>query len=104
VRCTDASCVSFDAVLISPNCETNPRQNVPEISPIFTAGTYARSQITQMAAMRRRGEISDAEWAKWEHELIAAGKEGRIRGALDPRRTLNTTKKTVSSSKIKGFT
>jgi len=36
-----------------------------------------------MAAMRRRGEISDAEWAKWEHELIAAGKQGRIRGALD---------------------
>jgi hypothetical protein len=27
----------FDAVLISPNCETNPRQKVPEISPIFTA-------------------------------------------------------------------
>ena len=37
VRCTDASCVSFDGVLISPNCETNPRQKVPEISPIFTA-------------------------------------------------------------------
>ena len=32
-----SSCVSFDGVLISPNCETNPRQKVPEISPIFTA-------------------------------------------------------------------
>jgi hypothetical protein len=36
-----------------------------------------------MAAMRRRGEINDAEWARWEHELIAAGREGRIIGALD---------------------
>src|SRR5262245_26474712 len=45
--------------------------------------TYARSQITQMAAMRRRGEIGDKEWARWEHELIRAGREGRIQGALD---------------------
>jgi hypothetical protein len=29
------------------------------------------------------GEINDAEWARWEHELIAAGREGRIIGALD---------------------
>jgi hypothetical protein len=36
-----------------------------------------------MAAMRRKGQIGDAEWAKWEHELIRAGREGRIRAALD---------------------
>ena len=36
-----------------------------------------------MAAMRRKGQISDQEWAKWEHELIRAGREGRIRGALN---------------------
>src|SRR5262249_23299796 len=40
-------------------------------------------QITQMASMRRRGQIGDAEWARWEHELVAAGREGRIRGALN---------------------
>jgi hypothetical protein len=34
--------------------------------------------------MRRRGEIGDEEWARWEHELVAAGREGRILGALDP--------------------
>jgi hypothetical protein len=44
---------------------------------------YTRGQITQMASMRRRGEIGDAEWMRWEHEIIAAGREGRIRGALD---------------------
>lgn len=44
---------------------------------------YTRGQITQMAAMRRRGEINDTEWAKWENEVIRARREGRIAGALD---------------------
>ena len=59
--------------------QTTGRSATPSGKP-----TYARSQITQMAAMRRRGEIGDAEWARWENELIAAGREGRIRGALEP--------------------
>ena len=33
-----------------------------------------------MARRRRKGEISDADWARWEYELIAAGREGRILG------------------------
>jgi hypothetical protein len=44
--------------------------------------TYTRGQILQMAAMRRKGQIGDAEWARWEHELIAAGREGRVIAAL----------------------
>src|SRR5262245_9458708 len=44
---------------------------------------YSRGQITQMAAMRGKGQMGDAEWAKWEHELIRAGREGRILGALN---------------------
>src|SRR5262249_20428028 len=44
---------------------------------------YTRGQILQMAAMRRRGQIGDTEWARWEAELVAAGREGRIRGALN---------------------
>ena len=43
---------------------------------------YTRGQITQMATMRRRGQIGDKEWARWEHELITAGRDGRIAGAL----------------------
>ena len=27
----------------------------------------ARAQITELAAMRRKGAISDADWAAWEH-------------------------------------
>jgi hypothetical protein len=44
---------------------------------------YTRAQITQMASLRRKGVYSDAEWAAWEAELIAAGREGRVIGALD---------------------
>jgi len=32
--------------------------------------------------MRRKGQIGDEEWARWEYELVAAGREGRIVGAL----------------------
>jgi hypothetical protein len=41
------------------------------------------AQIAEMAALRRRGAINDADWARWEYELVAAGREGRIRGALN---------------------
>jgi hypothetical protein len=44
---------------------------------------YTRDQITQMWARRRKGEINDADWARWEHELIAAGREGRVIAALN---------------------
>src|SRR5262249_15509774 len=44
---------------------------------------YTRGQILQMAAMRRKGQIADAEWQRWEHELCAASREGRIRGGLN---------------------
>jgi hypothetical protein len=44
---------------------------------------YTRGQILQMAAMRRKGEINDQDWLRWEYELVAAGREGRIRGALN---------------------
>ena len=44
---------------------------------------YSRSDITRMAARRRRGEFTDQQWLQWEHELIRAANEGRIRGALD---------------------
>lgn len=44
---------------------------------------YDRSEITRMWSLRRQGRIDDKAWARWEHELVAAGREGRIRGALD---------------------
>jgi|SRR5262249_53106035 len=45
---------------------------------------YTRDQIAEMARRRRKGLINDADWARWEYELIAAGREGRVAGALDP--------------------
>ena len=44
---------------------------------------YDRSEITQMWNLRRQGKIDDQAWLRWEHELIAAGRDGRIVGALD---------------------
>ena len=52
-------------------------RRAPSGKPIYT-----RPQIEQMWARRRKGEIGDEAWARWEHELIAAGREGRIVGAL----------------------
>src|SRR5262249_62274 len=43
---------------------------------------YTQQQITDMSKRRMKGLINDADWARWEHELIAAGREGRIAGAL----------------------
>jgi hypothetical protein len=43
---------------------------------------YDRSEIVRMWARRRKGQISDEAWARWEAELVAAGREGRIRAAL----------------------
>jgi hypothetical protein len=45
---------------------------------------YSRAQIAEMARRRRKGEFTDAQWMAWEHELVAAGREGRVVGALDP--------------------
>ena len=44
---------------------------------------YTRPQITEMARRRQKGLIDDAAWLRWEYELVAAGREGRIVGALD---------------------
>jgi hypothetical protein len=44
---------------------------------------YDRAEITRMWNLRRQGKIDDQAWARWEHELCRASKEGRVRGALD---------------------
>jgi len=49
-----------------------------------TAGkpTYTRAQILQLHSLRRKGAYSHAEWARLEADIIAAGREGRIAGAM----------------------
>ena len=44
--------------------------------------TYTRTDITNMHKLRMQGRINDADWMRWEHELIAAGREGRIVGGV----------------------
>jgi hypothetical protein len=61
-----------------------PAWAMPNYPPAPSSGRQiSRDQILQMASLRRKGQINDADWARWERELIAAGRERRIRGALD---------------------
>jgi hypothetical protein len=43
--------------------------------------TYTRQQILDMSKRRQKGQIDDTTWWRWEEEMIAAGREGRILGA-----------------------
>jgi len=45
---------------------------------------YTRSQIAEMARRRQKGLVPDDQWRRWEYELCAASREGRVVGALDP--------------------
>jgi hypothetical protein len=65
--------------------EVGAAGQAPQRASRASAGkpVYTRGQILQMAAMRRKGEINDQDWLRWEYELVAAGREGRIRGALN---------------------
>jgi hypothetical protein len=53
--------------------------------PAATGGPciYTRAQIANLYERRRKGEINDANWARWEAEIFAAANQGRIAGALD---------------------
>jgi hypothetical protein len=47
--------------------------------------TYTRQQITQLYEQHRKGAYAgrEQEWQRLEHDIIAAGREGRILGAVD---------------------
>jgi hypothetical protein len=45
--------------------------------------TYSRQEIQKFYDRRRQGLYDDAQWARLEAEIIAAGREGRITGGLD---------------------
>jgi len=67
-----------------PAPSSQPAWAMPNYPPAPSSGRQiSRDQILQMASLRRKGQINDADWARWERELFAAGRERRIRGALD---------------------
>jgi hypothetical protein len=45
---------------------------------------YTRGQIKQLHELHRRGKLQGAEWDRLEQDIIAAAREGRVVGALDP--------------------
>jgi hypothetical protein len=57
---------------------SNPRRTTP-------SGTiYTRPQIRSLYEQRARNAISDAKWGPLEADIIKAGAEGRVVGAVGP--------------------
>ena len=44
---------------------------------------YSREQIKRLYEQRRLGHISDANWARQEADIVAAGREGRVTSSFD---------------------
>jgi hypothetical protein len=62
------------------------QSRAPQSRPAATGGKpiYTRQQITDFYKQRRDGRINDANWARREADIIAAGREGRVVGAVNP--------------------
>jgi hypothetical protein len=45
---------------------------------------YSRAQVADLYKRRRDGHIGDEAWTRQEADIIAAGREGRIVGAVGP--------------------
>jgi hypothetical protein len=43
---------------------------------------YSRAEISDMSRRRQKGQVDDTTWRRWEIEMVNAGREGRIAGAL----------------------
>jgi hypothetical protein len=43
---------------------------------------YSRKEVADLFAARRRGELTGLAWARLEVELMRAGAQGRIAGAI----------------------
>jgi hypothetical protein len=54
--------------------------------PRIEGPVYTRDQIKNFYELHRRGRFAgrEDEWARLEHEIIRAGREGRILGGLSP--------------------
>jgi hypothetical protein len=55
-----------------------PIREVSRGHPRHRKPTYSREDIRRTYERRRRGEISDADFNRWESDVIAAAREGRV--------------------------
>ena len=53
-------------------------------SPQASGNIYTRPQIKSLYEQRRLGRINDQKWAPLEADIVAAGREGRVVGAIHP--------------------
>jgi hypothetical protein len=61
------------------------RASQPRQSAASGSRVYTRPQIADLYKQRREGRIDDARWARIEADIVAAGAQGRVAGALNLR-------------------
>jgi hypothetical protein len=70
----------------APVFDWGPGQVLERRRPRPQGPVYTRDQIKHFYELHRKGKFTgrEAEWARLEHEIIRAGREGRILGGLSP--------------------
>jgi hypothetical protein len=48
-------------------------------------GVLSRERIKELYELHRKGKLTGPDWERTEQEIIAASREGRVAGALEPR-------------------
>jgi hypothetical protein len=69
-----------------PVFDWGPGQVLERTRPRPQGAVYTRDQIKHFYELHRKGKFAgrEDEWARLEHEIIRAGREGRILGGLEP--------------------
>jgi hypothetical protein len=58
-------------------------QRAAQSRPAAGRPIYSRDEIKQLYEKRRLGQIDDRKWSAIESDIFAAGREGRVAGALN---------------------
>jgi hypothetical protein len=63
-----------------------PGQLLERTRPRPQGRIYSRDEVKRLYELHRKGKFigREDEWARLEHEIIRAGREGRILGGLSP--------------------
>jgi hypothetical protein len=70
----------------APVFDWGPGQLLERTRPRPQGPVYTRDQIKHFYELHRRGKFvgREDEWNRLEHEIVRAGREGRILGGLSP--------------------
>jgi hypothetical protein len=70
----------------TPVFDWGPGQVLERTRPRPQGRIYSRDEVKRLYELHRKGKFAGREdqWARLEHEIIRAGREGRILGGLSP--------------------